>query len=90
MMKRLFFVVAATLVAAVVSGCPIYANGQTYRVCTPAACFECPDPSYSAACIPWSCNGSFDCPEGYACSYAGACVSAGSGGLGPCEAGACE
>lgn len=62
-MNRLFFVVSVAS-AAVVAGCPIYPDNQSYQVCNAQACFDCPDNTYSSACVPWPCQGPGDCSSG--------------------------
>jgi hypothetical protein len=73
-MKRALLCLAVLGVAAFLAGCPIYSNQSDYRVCTGSGCYDCPDPSYSSMCVPWSCNSDSDCGDGYLCSNGGQCV----------------
>jgi hypothetical protein len=66
-MKRLLSVALVGSAAAVLFGCPIYAEERDYRVCTDGTCYSCPDPYLTSACSPWGCGSSFDCPGGYVC-----------------------
>jgi len=80
-MKRVLVGVTVLGTLAILAGCPIYpsnSDGGSFQVCDSDACFDCPDPSYSDACVYWSCNTSQDCPYGYSC---GDVATAGSGGL---------
>jgi len=84
-MKRLLLGIAVAGTASVLGGCPIYSgSGQRteYRVCDQARCYSCPDPTVSAACVPWTCASDIDCRAGYRCGYdpqyGGTCVTAGS------------
>jgi hypothetical protein len=78
-MKRALLCLTVVGVAAVLAGCPIYSSQSDYRVCTGSACYDCPDPSYSGMCVPWSCGTDTDCPSDYTCSASGSCVPAGTG-----------
>jgi hypothetical protein len=80
-MKRALLGMTILGVASVLAGCPIYSSSSDYRVCTSTGCYDCPDPSYSGMCIPWSCGTDSDCGSGYSCS-GGYCVTAASGGGG--------
>ncbi|HEX3343642.1 MAG TPA: hypothetical protein VHS09_03675 [Polyangiaceae bacterium] len=64
-MKRLLLGVAMLGVAALLWGCPIYGNEN--RVCQGGGCYSCPDPTYSGACINWTCSQDSDCGDGYYC-----------------------
>jgi hypothetical protein len=80
-MKRVLLGVTVAGALAVLAGCPIYpstSGGGSYQVCDSNACFDCPDPTYSDACVYWSCNTSGDCPYGYSCSDV---TAPGGGGL---------
>jgi hypothetical protein len=80
-MKRVLVGVTVLGTLAILAGCPIYpsnSDGGSFQVCDSDACFDCPDPSYSDACVYWSCNTSQDCPYGYSC---GDVATAGGGGL---------
>jgi hypothetical protein len=80
-MKRVLLGVTVLGALAVLAGCPIYpsnSDGGSYQVCDSNACFDCPDPSYSDACVYWSCNTSADCPFAYSCSDV---TAPGGGGL---------
>jgi hypothetical protein len=67
-------------VVAVLAGCPIYSDNHAHRVCVGGtSCYDCPDNYYTADCVTWQCNSSFDCPGGYACSNY-TCVSGGDAG----------
>ncbi len=74
-MNRLLLAVIAGLATAFIAGCPVYSNDQSFPVCNSQGCFDCPDRSYSSACVPWQCEERFDCPSGYVCNYSGQCVS---------------
>jgi hypothetical protein len=78
-MKRALLCLAVLGTAAFLGGCPIYSNQSDYRVCNGAGCFDCPDPSYSDMCVPWSCSTDSDCPYGYSCNGVGQCSVASSG-----------
>jgi hypothetical protein len=92
-MKRALLAVSVFGAAAVLGGCPVYSSSSDYRVCNPAGCFDCPDPSYSGMCIPWSCNTDSDCGSGgYSCS-GGECVTGGDAvdsGTGDCSSFGCQ
>jgi len=77
-MKRALLSVTVFGAAAVLAGCPVYSSSGDYRVCTDTGCFDCPDPTYSGMCIPWSCSTDSDCGSGYTCSGSGECVAGGS------------
>jgi hypothetical protein len=80
-MKRVLLGVSVLGALAVLAGCPIYpsnSDGGNYQVCDSDACFDCPDQTYSDACVYWSCNSSADCPYGYSC---GDVAVPGGGGL---------
>jgi hypothetical protein len=85
-MKRALLAVTVFGAAAVLGGCPVYSSSSNYRVCNSSGCFDCPDPSYSGMCIPWTCNTDSDCGDGYSCSGSGECV-AGSGTPSPTDCG---
>jgi hypothetical protein len=69
-MKRVL-VGITILSAALVAGCPIYSDGGNYRVCSSGSCYDCPDTTYSDACIPWQCSSADDCGGyPYACDLA--------------------
>ena len=87
-MNRLLPAVVAALATAFIAGCPVYSNDQSFPLCNAQGCFDCPDRSYSSGCVPWQCEGRFDCPSGYSCSYSGQCVSApyATGTAGTCSA----
>jgi hypothetical protein len=76
-MKRLFVGVTMLGAVAVLGGCPIYPDTGNYRVCNSYGCYDCPDNSYSGACVPWQCSSNYDCEYGYTCSASGACVAPG-------------
>ncbi len=76
-MKRSLLCLALFGIAAVLGGCPIYSNQSDYRVCNGSGCFDCPDPTYSSMCVPWSCSTDSDCGGSYSCSF-GQCVAPGS------------
>jgi len=67
-MKRLWLGITILGAIAVLAGCPIYSDTGNYRVCTSTACYDCPDPSLSNACIAWQCSSARDCGEGYVCN----------------------
>ncbi len=67
-MKRLWLGVTILGAIAVLAGCPIYSDSSNYRVCTSTACYDCPDPTLSNACIEWQCGTSADCGAGYVCN----------------------
>ncbi len=81
-MKRL--VLGVTIFAAVIvlAGCPIYSSSGNYRVCDANGCWDCPDRTYSDACIAWNCASDSDCGAGYSCNAAGTCVLPSSPGSG--------
>lgn len=65
-MKRVL--VGVTIRAlAFLAGCPIYSDSGDYRVCGATTCYDCPDTTYSDACIAWQCGSSADCGAGYSC-----------------------
>src|SRR5579864_9522856 len=73
-MKRALLGVSVVAVATVLGGCPVY-SGSDYRVCDGQTCYDCPDPSYSGMCIPWSCSTDADCAGGYSCATSGQCTA---------------
>ena len=73
-MKRFFWVTLGVVGAAILGGCPIYADNANQRVCTVDGCFDCTNDYYSGSCTPWQCNSSTDCPSGYYCSGSNTCV----------------
>src|SRR5580698_5785614 len=86
-MKRVLLGVTVLGALTVLAGCPIYpsnSDGGSYQVCDSDACYDCPDATYTDACVYWSCNSSADCPYGYSCSEV---LVPGGGGL-ACLAGA--
>jgi hypothetical protein len=83
-MNRLLLAVIAALATAFIAGCPVYSNDQSFPVCNSQGCFDCPDRSYSSACVPSPCEDRFDCPSGFICNYGGQCVST------PSSAGTCS
>jgi len=85
-MNRLLLAVVAALATAFIAGCPVYSNDQSFPVCNSQGCFDCPDRSYSSACVPWPCEDRFDCPSGSICNYSGQCVSAPYSSAGTCSA----
>jgi len=74
-MNRIVSFAVVLAAAAALSGCPVYSNDRVYRVCDSQGCFDCPDRTYSGACVSSSCAIPSDCPYGYACTYAGQCVA---------------
>jgi hypothetical protein len=86
-MRRALLGITIVGVASVLAGCPIYSNSSDYRVCNNTGCYDCPDPSYSGMCIPWSCSADSDCGSGYSCSN-GQCVS--GSGISPPPAADCS
>jgi hypothetical protein len=85
-MKRVLAGVTVLGALMALAGCPIYpsnSGGGSYQVCGADACFDCPDPTYSDACVYWSCNTSGDCPYGYSCgaTYSSNQYSSNGGGL---------
>jgi hypothetical protein len=74
-MKRLSLGIVAGVLAALLAGCPIYTDRGNYRVCTTSGCFDCPDKTYSGACIPWECATDADCGDGLVCSLGNTCVA---------------
>jgi hypothetical protein len=73
-MKRLLLGVTIFAAAIVLAGCPIYSSGGNYRVCDSNGCWDCPDRTYSDACIAWTCATDSDCGPGYSCNATGTCV----------------
>jgi len=82
-MKRFWLGTITLGLVAVLGGCPIYSSQNSgtpgsYQVCNRSGCYDCPDPTYSSACTPWTCGTSADCPAGYACGANATCVPGGS------------
>src|SRR5207237_9671856 len=73
-MKRLLLGVTIFAAAALLAGCPIYSSSGNFRVCDANGCWDCPDRTFSDACIAWRCNTSWDCGNGYLCNAANTCV----------------
>jgi hypothetical protein len=80
-MNRLSLAVVLATATASTAGCPVYSNDRTHQVCGSQGCLDCADPAFSSSCAPSQCETSFDCPNGYACTLGGQCVSQGAGPL---------
>jgi hypothetical protein len=79
-MKRVLVGVTILGALAFLAGCPVYSDGGDYRVCGPTTCYDCPDSTYSDACIAWQCGSSADCGAGYVCDLStSTCLAAGGG-----------
>jgi len=75
-MKRLSLGIMGAALAMLLVGCPIYPDTGNYRVCTANGCFDCPDKTYSGACIPWLCEVNADCADGFVCLAGNTCTAA--------------
>jgi hypothetical protein len=74
MMKRAVSFVLFGLGSAALFGCPIYPADRDHRLCIDDDCYACPDPYYSSACTPLSCDGDRDCPSDHTCTSDHRCV----------------
>ncbi|HEV3192448.1 MAG TPA: hypothetical protein VGY54_18180 [Polyangiaceae bacterium] len=74
-MKGLLLGIVGVSLATLLAGCPIYPDTGNYRVCTANGCFDCPNKTYSAACIPWQCGTSADCGDGLVCGPTNTCIA---------------
>ena len=74
-MKGLLLGLVGVSLATLLAGCPIYPDTGNYRVCNANGCFDCPNKTYSAACISWQCGTSADCGDGFVCGPTNTCTA---------------